>query len=68
MQIYVLNPFQSHVLRNTMPTFVFTVKSMDVDSRIMKNGQIVNHFEKSKHITTKVAARITRIALTTFKH
>ena len=28
---------------------------MDVDSRIVKNGQIVNHFRKANNITTKVS-------------
>ena len=45
---------QSHVLRNCVPSFVFSVKSMDVDSRVVKNGQIVNHFRKANNITTKV--------------
>ena len=41
-------------MRNCVPSFIFTVKSNDVDSRCMKNGQLVNHYGKARSFTTKV--------------
>ena len=52
--------FQSYLVRNSTPTFVFTVKSGDVDSRHLKSNQLVNHFGKSRTFTTKVCANLFR--------
>ncbi|ELT93313.1 hypothetical protein CAPTEDRAFT_177724 [Capitella teleta] len=41
------------MVRNCTPTFVFTVKSNDVDSRVTKGSQLVNHFGKARNFTTK---------------
>ena len=46
------------MVRNSTPAFVFSVKSVDVDSRVVKSGQLVNHFGKARNFTTKVSTGI----------
>ncbi|CAD5117297.1 DgyrCDS6084 [Dimorphilus gyrociliatus] len=48
----------SHCVRNCTPTFLFSVKSQDVDTRLIKSGQVVNHYGKAKHFTTKVGLSV----------
>ena len=47
--------FQSHAVRNCTPGLLFAVKCVDVDSKVVKSNQLVNHFGKTRHITTKVS-------------
>ena len=44
--------FQSHITRNCTPSLIFALKTIDVECR--RGGQLVNHFGKSRHFTTKV--------------
>ncbi len=53
--INVLVLFQSHLVRNYVPSFVFTVRTTDVDTRQLQKGQLINHYGKSRSFTTKVS-------------
>ncbi len=44
------------MVRYCDPAFIFTVRSVDIDSRILKHGQLVNHYGKARSFTTKVRA------------
>ena len=54
--LFVIHYFalQSGAVKNSQPSFIFTVKSNDVDSRVIHGGQLVNHFGKARSFTTKV--------------
>ncbi len=57
------DPYLAKALQEVMPTLLFLVKRDSIDSNTLQPGQIVNHFAKTGHLTTKVFHEIENAAL-----
>lgn len=52
--IICLHHFQSRIVRNVNPTFIWVLKRDIVDYRFLTRDQMVNHYIKAGSFTTKV--------------
>lgn len=53
-----LHLFQSRIVRNVNPTFIWVLKRDIVDYRFLTRDQMVNHYVKAGSFTTKVGTKI----------
>ena len=61
--------FQSRIVRNVNPTFIWVLKRDVIDYRFLTKEQMVNHYCKAGSFTTKVSTEKNNIIYTTvYKH
>ena len=61
--------FQSRIVRNVNPTFIWVLKRDVIDYRFLTKEQMVNHYCKAGSFTTKVSTeKKNTIYTTVYKH